>query len=397
MIAIAVTVLGLLVCLQPVYAQTDFEVPIDHGAHESRETDKAMRRDVTSNPLLDELDTEEIEAAVTEIFGEDEPDFSEMLLQAIKGEGLIDFDTILKKAAETLTSEIVKSKGAMITVILIAVFAAILSNISSALDNHQIAQVSFFVMTLLLMVFLMKSMTITVDIASKTIKNLVIFMEVLVPAYLLCIAFTAGATSASAFYGGAMIGILLVEGMLITVVIPMIQFYMVLISINHLTGENLFHQLLQLLKVVIQYILKTVIALVIGINTIQGMVTPVVHSVKTSLLSRAVAVIPGLSGVTDVVMDTVLGSAVIVKNAVGLTAVVLILMIALVPVVKLSVIMFIYHFAAALTGPLSDKGLSSCIAGMGDGTKLLLRTLVTSLFLFLVTIAMMAMATNRGY
>ncbi len=397
MIAIAVAVLGLLVCLQPVYAQTDFEVPIDHGAHESRETDKAMRRDVTSNPLLDELDTEEIEAAVTEIFGEDEPDFSEMLLQAIKGEGLIDFDTILKKAAETLTSEIVKSKGAMITVILIAVFAAILSNISSALDNHQIAQVSFFVMTLLLMVFLMKSMTITVDIASKTIKNLVIFMEVLVPAYLLCIAFTAGATSASAFYGGAMIGILLVEGMLITVVIPMIQFYMVLIPINHLTGENLFHQLLQLLKVVIQYILKTVIALVIGINTIQGMVTPVVHSVKTSLLSRAVAVIPGLSGVTDVVMDTVLGSAVIVKNAVGLTAVVLILMIALVPVVKLSVIMFIYHFAAALTGPLSDKGLSSCIAGMGDGTKLLLRTLVTSLFLFLVTIAMMAMATNRGY
>ena len=108
------------------------------------------------------------------------------------------------------------------------------------------------------------------------------------------------------------------------------------------------------------------------------------------------AVIRAVGG-TDVVMDTVSWFCGYFKNAVGLTAIALIIMIALVPVVKLSIMMFMYQFAAALTGPLSDKGLSSCIAGMGDGAKLLLRTLVTSIFLFLVTIAMMAMATNRGY
>lgn len=352
---------------------------------------------IDSNTLMSEMNTEEINAAIDEIFGEDELDFSELLMGTIKGENILSIDLIIQKVAETLTSEIVKNKRAMIAVILIAVFAAILSNISAALDSHQIAQVSFFVMTLILMLLLMKSMTVTVEVAAKTVKNLVLFMEVLVPAYLLCIGFTSGATSASVFYGGAMICIVLVEGMLMTVVLPMIQFYMVLIPINHLAGDNLFQQLLKLLKTIIQYLLKTATALVIGINAIQGMVAPVAHSVKTSLLSRAVAVVPGLSGVTDVVMDTVLGSAVIIKNAVGVTAVVLIVLIALVPVVKLSIIMFMYHFAAALTGPLSDKGLSSCIAGMGEGTRLLLRTLATSVLLFLVTVAIMAMSTNRGY
>lgn len=384
-----ITAWGLLICRSVTAYAAESEI--------APNPDITSNYDIASNPLLEELETDEINAVIAEIFEEDELDFGALLLSAIKGESVLSFDLIIEKAAETLTSEIVKNKRAIVAIILIAVFAAILSNISAALDSHQIAQVSFFVMTLLLMVLLIKSTMITVEVAGKTVKNLVLFMEVLVPAYLLCIAFTAGATSASAFYGGAMICIVLVEGMLLTVVLPMIQFYMVLIPINHLAGDNLFLQLLRLLKTIIQYILKTAVALVIGINAIQGMVAPVAHSVKTSLLSRAVEVIPGLSGVTDVVMDTVLGSAVIIKNAVGLTAIALIIMIALVPVVKLSIMMFMYQFAAALTGPLSDKGLSSCIAGMGDGAKLLLRTLVTSIFLFLVTIAMMAMATNRGY
>ena len=342
-------------------------------------------------------DFREIEQALDQIRSDYELDFGQVFQDVLSGKEALNINLILEKSLKILTLEVAENRFGITSVILLSVLSAVLSNITAVFHNRQIAQVGFYMMALVIAVLLLQTMNTTVEIASGTISQLVLFMEVLLPAYFMGVAFISGSAAASAFYGTALLAVFFVEGLLAAVVLPMIQIYIMLIIVNHIAGDGILDQLLKLLKSVIQYILKTVIAVVIGLNTIQGMFAPVMHSVKTSMLTGAVSMLPGMSGVTEATWNSVVGSVVLIKNAVGVTAVCMILLIMIVPVIKLTVIMFLYRLAAAFAGGLSAGSTAECISGMGDGTGMLLKTVVTSIVLFMITIAIVAVSTNGGY
>lgn len=344
-----------------------------------------------------QLDFTEIERTLQEIKGEYELDFGQVFRDVLSGKEALNINLIIEQGLKILTSEVVENRFSITSVILLSVLSAVLSNITSVFQNRQIAQIGFYMMALLIGVLLLQTMRTTVGIAKETVENLVLFMEVLLPTYFMGVAFVSGSAAASAFYGTALLTVFLVEGILAAVVLPMIQIYLMLIVVNHIVGEGMLDQFLKLLRSMIQYILKTVIAVVIGINTIQSMFAPVLHSVKTSMLTGAVSVLPGMSGVTEATWNTIVGSTVLIKNAVGVTAVCMILFIVLIPIVKLTVIMFMYRIAAAFAGGLTANGTAECISGMGDGAGMLLKTVVASIVLFMITIAIVAVSTNGGY
>lgn len=352
---------------------------------------------ITEQSVMEEPDFGEIDKALEQIQMDYDMDFGQVFRDIMSGKEALNVSLIYEKVLKILTSEVVENRFAITSVILLSVLAAVLSNITTAFQNRQIAKIAFYIMALLMAVLLLQSMKTTIEIATKTVENLVMFMEALLPAYFMGVAFVSGSASASTFYGTALLAIFLVEAILATVVLPMIQIYIILIIINHIVGEGILEQLPKLLKSIIQYILKTVIAVVIGINTIQSMFTPVLHSVKTSMLTGAVSMLPGMSGVTEATWNTVVGSAVLIKNAVGAAAVCVMVFIVLVPIVKLTVIMFLYRLAAAFAGGLAANGTSECIGGMGDGAGMLLKTVVTSIVLFMITIAIVTVSTNGGY
>lgn len=342
-------------------------------------------------------DFQEIEQVLTEIQGTRKLNFGQVFQDVLTGKEPLNVNLIIDECLKILTSEIVENRFSIISIILLSVLSAVLSNITAVFRSRQIAQIGFYMMALLIAVLLLQTMRTTVEIASETVGNLVLFMEVLLPAYFMGVAFISGTAAASTFYGTALLAVFLVEGVLSAVVLPMIQIYIMLVIINHIVGEGMLDQFLKLLKSMIQYVLKTAIAVVIGINTIQSMFTPVLHSVKTSMLTGAVSLLPGMSGVTEATWNTVVGSAVLIKNAVGVTAVCIMIFIVLIPIVKLTVIMFMYRIAAAFAGGLAANGTAECISGMGDGTGMLLKTVVTSIVLFMITIAIVAASTNGGY
>ena len=86
----------------------------------------------------------------------------------------------------------------------------------------------------------------------------------------------------------------------------------------------------------------------------------------------------------------VLGSAVLVRNCVGVTAVIILFLCALQPVLHISVSGFTYRFLAAFTQPVSDKRMVGALQAMGEGCSLLLKVLFTTEILFLLTIAILA-------
>ncbi len=82
-------------------------------------------------------------------------------------------------------------------------------------------------------------------------------------------------------------------------VLPLIQIYVVFLFFNQLTQEDLFSQASEFLKTLLEWILKTTTAILVGLQTIQCLVAPAVDTLKNSTAHRIVKALPGVGGLMD--------------------------------------------------------------------------------------------------
>lgn len=324
-------------------------------------------------------------------------DFVEIVKELISGDSNDVFKNMLINIKDNLLSEILYNKDSLIRVIVIAIVAAFFTNLSSVFSNNQISETGFFITYMLLITILVAAFSIITSVATDMVSLLLEFMKGLVPAYFLSVGVASGSASSLAFYEITLIVISVVNYLFLYILIPAINIYVVLLLINNISKEDFLSKLAELLKTIIEWSLKTLLAVVLGINVIQSMCVPIVDSLKTSALKKALTLIPGIGSGTNAITQTLIGSGALIKNGIGAAALVIIVIICLVPVLKLVVFSLMYQGTAAVIQPISDKRIIQCINSVFEGTKLLLRIIVTSAILFIITIAIVCLSTNASY
>lgn len=285
----------------------------------------------------------------------------------------------------------------LVLLLCIGMLAALLMNLTDLFENRQIADIGFYFVYLFLVLILLKVFGMVTDTAQTVISDMLLFMRLFMPVYFLAVGAAAGVTTALLYYQFVMALIYAVEAALSAFLIPLIQVYIFLAFMNGLWADEKLHMLLELIGRIIGYLLKLSFGVVTGISMIQTMITPVIDSVKLSTVQKTISLIPGIGNVSDSVAEIVIGSAVLIKNSAGVLAVFLLVLLCLLPVAKIWILAMLLKFSAAITGIVSDRRITSCMDRVGEGSLLMLRTLLTASGLFLITIAIAAMTMNRGY
>lgn len=95
------------------------------------------------------------------------------------------------------------------------------------------------------------------------------------------------------------------------------------------------------------------------------------------------------------VTETVMGTAILLKNAVGVSGLLIILFICLTPMVRLLVCTILYKLVGAIVQPVSDKRVAECVSCVGDGIALLLKAVGMTGFVFLITLAMVTASIRQ--
>lgn len=281
-------------------------------------------------------------------------------------------------------------------VLLLAVLSAALTNFTRVFQNRQTSDIGFFVVYLLLLSVLLQSFRTVQSVAGGVLEQMTEFMKLLMPAYMLTIAAAKGATTATLFYEFLIGLIYCVNFVLFRVLLPLCNVYVVIGLVNYISKEDMLSKTADLIKMLVGWGLKTMLAVVIGLNVVQGIITPAVDTFKTSAIHRAVSAVPGVGNTMNAVTETVIGSGMLIKNGVGVGILIVLIMISLIPVLKMAVFMLLYRVASALIQPISDKRMTDCISTVSEGARLLLKCVTTSLVLFFVTVAILAVSTSVG-
>ena len=306
-------------------------------------------------------------------------------------------EKFLAAVKNILFSEIHNGGVLMGQILVLGIFGAVFTNFSSVFNGSQISETGFFVTYLLLFTFLTSSFFQSISIAGEVTANILEFMKVLMPTYFLAVAFSGGSVSSVAMYEFTLWMISAAQWVIGSFLIPMVRVYMLLVLAGHISKEEILSNLTELLEQLIGWSLKTLIGVVLGFHVIQGLVLPYVDAVKNSAVQKLIGIIPGIGQGASALTQMLLGSGVLIKNTMGMAAVIILLVMAAIPVMKLVILMFFYRCVAAALEPLCDKRLVSCVSAAAKGHKLLLNMVMAACLLLIITVAVVCAGTNVSY
>lgn len=163
---------------------------------------------------------------------------------------------------------------------------------------------------------------------------------------------------------------------------------------NYILEGEKFARMCELLEDGIRWGMKIIVTLVMGLNIVQGLIHPAVDRLKMTSWTKTVSMIPGIGNSASAIGEILIGTGMVIKNSVGVAAMLILVILVAIPLVKIFVMSLLYKLASAILEPITDKRLAGSVNGVFKGSVLAGKLMLTSLFLFFVTIAMITASTS---
>lgn len=368
--------------------------PMTALATDTEQQAETVSQSEIQDELFEQFDFSEIDSILGEIFPNKKLNFLDTITGLISGDMEFSFELVKQFVRDQFTYELENSRSGMIHILLIVIIAAVFSNFSGVFKSTQVSEISFFMLYMLLITICLNNFRILIDAVSMNLGRLMEFMKLLGPIYFLAVGMATGSSTSVAFYQLVLLLIFLVELLILNFLLPITQIYLIMRILGELSPEIPISRFAEFLETVVNWALKTLMAGVVGLNVIQGLITPAIDSVKRSLVTKSGEALPIIGDVIGGTTEVVLGTAVLIKNGIGVAGMLVCLVVCLAPVIQMAVTALLYQLVSALIQPISDKRLVNCVASMADGTKLLLKIMIATGVLFMLTIAVVATTTG---
>lgn len=339
------------------------------------------------------LDYTELDKTVETLFPTSETlSFSDIICGLMDGE--IPFGDLFSLVRESGWQGLFYGILGVKELIFIAVVAAVFYILSKTGKLGQAAQTGFFVAYLLIVAGAFRIFDTSRGIVGDALTSLLDFMKALLPAYCAGISIASGSLSSSVFYSVAMLGIAVVGMILSKIVLPVIGLYFMLSVLNRILEEDFLSKLAGLFYSVADGLMKISVAAVLGIGTIQGMIAPAADAVKRSALIKTAGALPVVGDLLDGTSQTVLAAGVLLKNTIGAAGAIIIFLLCLIPLLRVGIANFALRFGSAVLQPVSDKRITDCLGYAAKAHKLLVKLILYTMLLFLLTIVFILMLTG---
>lgn len=346
--------------------------------------------------ISEQINFSQIDTIVKEMNG-NSFSFRELVTLLMKGDIVLAIKSIGNGMMQSLFQEVSGNRKLMIQVISIVIFSTIFTNLSSAFASHTVGETGFFVTYLILITILSTAYGISFQLTKDVIENLLDFMKVFLIAFCMSVTTASGVSSSTGLYAVLMLAITSVNYLILTILLPLANFYFILQIVDRLGEEQHFSKLSILIKKVIEWSLRILFSAITGVQVLQSLLLPAIDSVKSSVIKKGVTLIPGAGQAMATVFNTMLGAGVIVKNSIGIAGFLCIILMIGIPIIKLVVVSVGYEWLVAIMQPVADKRMLGCIQGVSQGISLLLKMIWVVSALFLLSLVIAIATTNMKY
>ncbi|TCP52840.1 stage III sporulation protein AE [Tumebacillus sp. BK434] len=364
------------------------------GAPGSQITDPLVEQQIK------ELDLHEFDQFLEELTAEYReylpPEIKGHLLELIlQGELGVVFKGVLMGLLKFLFHELFLNSRLLGTILVLAVFAALLESMQSAFEANNVSKIAHAICFLVLMILAVQSFAAATTYAKEAIQTMVDFMIASIPMYLALLAATGGLASAAMIHPLIVFLINVIGDLIMYVVFPLIFFSAILTLVSQISSRYQVTQLANLLRGTAVWVLGVFFTIFLGVVSVQGAAGAVADGVSIKAAKYVSSnFVPVVGKLFSDAADTVVGASLILKNALGVTGAGIVLLICAFPALKVLSLALIYNVSAALMQPLGDSPIIRCLSTIGKSLILVFGALATVGFMFFLAITVIIAASN---
>ncbi len=291
--------------------------------------------------------------------------------------------------------EIIANGKLMGTLILLALFSAIVKTFQHAFENEAVNKTAYSVIFIVMLVIAINSFYVAMSYVEETIAHMVHFMTALLPLMLALLASTGSLASAGLFHPLVMF-LIQTSGLLVQhIVLPLLFFSALMSIVSSLNDHIKVTKLADLLQKTAVGILGFFFTIFIGVISVQGATMAVTDGMAIKTVKYfAGNFIPVIGRMFTDAADTVLGASVLLKNTIGVAGVVILFVICAFPALKVLVIGFIFHFTAAVIQPIGEGPLLDSLSTLGKTVIFMFASLALVAFMFFIAITFIVASGN---
>lgn len=295
------------------------------------------------------------------------------------------FREIVKQSASDLT-------GACILLLVLGILSALLSHLSQIFKDRNAGEVAFYFCYLTgagILIALYYSM---VETAVAMIQVIVGFTETLIPIFYLTVAMTRQIQTAAGFYHLNLLLLYAVEVIIPEVIVPVVSGYIYISIISGMSGDDLFAGFLGLIKKCVSLLQKSAMLVIGGVGMMKKMLHGATDGMNLAVWQKTIGAIPVLGDLSDGMTGILLGTAVLIKNGLGISFLIVILFLVATPVIKLFVIAVALQMVAASVSAFGEKRFVKLVERASDACYMILKSCACCVLILLVIIALVCVA-----
>ncbi|MBE5958055.1 MAG: hypothetical protein E7254_04225 [Lachnospiraceae bacterium] len=356
---------------------------------------RASAGELKENTIISEedFDFKEVQRVIDDS-GYRDLSFYEVIKSIMNGKSDNIIGTTIKKKVNDLTIETKVQKKMITSLVLIIILSGIMTNFTSILTKDYSDGLAYLIFYIALMGVLISYFLSAFEIADEVMNTIINFMTALIPTFFLSVGIV-NQTGAIGFYKIIVCVIYFVELIFLKVIMPLIKIYIMLVFSNEIGRENALSNSIDLFKKCIVSLNKYLLGIVFGINILQGLVVPDIEIMKNGMVKKLTTALPVVGDGKEYILSLFVNSAMLIKNSIGLGAIIILLIICIFPIIKIAISYIMLRLCCAVMQPVAQSGMVKCIVKISDAIMLLLKSVVTILIMFVITIAIVCYSTNR--
>ena len=343
---------------------------------------------------LNALPLKEWQDAYTEAFPQGE-DFHTLILRLARGDMRMDAEALLRSLASRFLSALTASAWRLARLMAPAIFCGVMQRLRASFAREALGETLSAACFLLLAGCMAQDLGQHIILAQDAIARMADLMQALFPLLLTLLA-AVGGTAGAAFFQPAVVAASgTMTALARSVTLPLALSAGVTAILNHLSPRMKISRLSSLFRTGASWTLGVGFTVFISVTTLQSLGAAAADGVSIRTAKYAVDhFVPVVGGMFADTMDTLVGASLLIKNALGLTGLLLLLSVAAAPMLQTLAAAALYRAGAALLEPLSDPRCGVCLQDFSDILMLLFVIQLSVGAMFLLLVAQMLVVGN---
>ena len=302
----------------------------------------------------------------------------------LSGDLNFDFRLLVSALLRIFFQEVLASTALLAQLIGVSLLAVLLTTLKNSFADSDISQIGRAVIFLLLAGVAISSFSIAMTSARTAVNNMSDFIYATLPILLPLLAALGGISTVGIVQPTLLLVLSLLMGLMNTFIFPLIYFSAILRLVGQISPKLNIDKLAGLLKDLAMGVMSIAVTLFIAFLGLSGLAAASIDGLAIRALKTATGVfIPVVGRSLADAFDSVLSTALLLKNVVGLIGALVLLMICALPALRILVQMLVFRLAAAILQPLGEDQLSGALSGLSNSLLLLFAVLaISGLFAF---------------